>query len=98
MFHNFQVDVGDISEQLAVRERNKCKPFKWFMENVAFDLAKHYPLIEPPDYCNGTVSDDFFFLLFTSLYQKNGSHFISGFISVVQNLLKIHWYLMLEIK
>ncbi|XP_071535221.1 N-acetylgalactosaminyltransferase 6-like isoform X2 [Panulirus ornatus] len=49
------VDTGDISEQLAVRERNKCKPFKWFMENVAFDLAKHYPLIEPPDYCNGTI-------------------------------------------
>ena len=38
-----------------MRERNKCKPFKWFMEEVAFDLIKHYPLIEPPDYCNGTV-------------------------------------------
>ncbi|XP_063599413.1 N-acetylgalactosaminyltransferase 6-like [Penaeus indicus] len=50
-----QTDTGDISEQLAVRERNKCKPFQWFMENVAFDLAKHYPLIEPPDYCNGTI-------------------------------------------
>ncbi|XP_050689081.1 N-acetylgalactosaminyltransferase 6-like isoform X2 [Eriocheir sinensis] len=50
-----QVDTGDISEQRAVRERNKCKPFKWFMENVAFDLAKHYPLVEPPDYCNGTI-------------------------------------------
>ncbi|XP_064087323.1 N-acetylgalactosaminyltransferase 6-like [Macrobrachium nipponense] len=50
-----ETDTGDISEQLAVRERNKCKPFKWFMENVAFDLAKSYPLIEPPDYCNGTI-------------------------------------------
>lgn len=50
-----ETDTGDISEQLAVRERNKCKSFSWFMEHVAFDLAKHYPLIEPPDYCNGTI-------------------------------------------
>ncbi|KAK3881948.1 hypothetical protein Pcinc_013650 [Petrolisthes cinctipes] len=50
-----QVDTKDLSEQLAVRERNKCHSFKWFMENVAFDLVKHYPLIEPPDYCNGTI-------------------------------------------
>lgn len=29
------VDVGDISEQLAVKERLKCKPFKYFLEVVA---------------------------------------------------------------
>lgn len=52
----FQIDTGDLKERLAVRQRNKCKSFKWFMENVAFDLVKHYPLIDPPDYCNGTVS------------------------------------------
>ena len=26
------------------------------MEQIAFDLTAHYPLVEPPDYCNGTVS------------------------------------------
>ncbi|XP_018018147.1 N-acetylgalactosaminyltransferase 6 [Hyalella azteca] len=50
-----QISTGDLTEQHAVRERNKCKPFQWFMDEVAFDLVKHYPLVEPPDYCNGTV-------------------------------------------
>lgn len=50
-----KVGTGDLSDQLEVRERNKCKSFKWFMENIAFDLTKHYPLVEPPDYCNGTI-------------------------------------------
>ncbi|CAL4093544.1 unnamed protein product, partial [Meganyctiphanes norvegica] len=52
-----QTSTGDISEQKAVRVRQKCKSFKWFMENVAFDLTKHYPLIEPPDYANGTIQN-----------------------------------------
>jgi hypothetical protein len=38
-----KVDAGDISEQLAVKERLKCKPFKYFLEVVAPDMLEKYP-------------------------------------------------------
>lgn len=31
---------------LAVREEHRCKSFKWFMEEIAYDIPLHYPL--PP--------------------------------------------------
>lgn len=49
------IDAGDLSKQLAVRERMQCKPFKWFMEEVAFDLPKKYPPVEPPDFASGVI-------------------------------------------
>ena len=49
------IDPGDISEQIAIREKLQCKPFKWFMENVAFDLPKKYPPIDPPNFGDGYI-------------------------------------------
>ncbi|KAL0267144.1 UNVERIFIED_CONTAM: hypothetical protein PYX00_009494 [Menopon gallinae] len=42
------LDMGDISEQLALKKRLKCKSFSWFMENVAPDLLKKFP-VPPPN-------------------------------------------------
>ncbi|XP_018594243.1 N-acetylgalactosaminyltransferase 7-like isoform X1 [Scleropages formosus] len=37
---------GDISELKRFREEHNCKSFKWFMEEIAYDIPSHYPL--PP--------------------------------------------------
>lgn len=50
-----RTDTGDISEQLAIREKLQCKPFKWFIKEVAFDLPKRYPPVEPLPYAKGII-------------------------------------------
>lgn len=51
------IDVGDISEQKALRERLHCKPFKWFMEHVAFDLLDHYPILTESSFAYGGIKN-----------------------------------------
>ena len=59
-----KLDYGDISKQKAIREKLQCKPFKYFMENVAYDLVKKFPL--PPDnHVWGEVFKNFIFFLMT---------------------------------
>ncbi|VEN40364.1 unnamed protein product, partial [Callosobruchus maculatus] len=53
--HYKLIDAGDLSEQKALRKRLKCKPFKWFMEKIAFDLPLKYPPVEPGDFGVGEI-------------------------------------------
>ncbi|XP_050503790.1 N-acetylgalactosaminyltransferase 6 [Diabrotica virgifera virgifera] len=49
------LDEGDLTAQRAIREKLQCKPFKWFMETIAFDLPLKYPPVEPPDFGFGEL-------------------------------------------
>ncbi|XP_054610180.1 polypeptide N-acetylgalactosaminyltransferase 10-like [Dunckerocampus dactyliophorus] len=42
------LSAGDMMAQKELRSRLNCKSFKWFMAEVAWDLPKHYPPVEPP--------------------------------------------------
>ncbi|BFZ24268.1 hypothetical protein BsWGS_27307 [Bradybaena similaris] len=53
--HYRNLDAGDLTAQKAIREKLKCKSFKWFMQEVAFDLVKYYPPIEPPPLATGEI-------------------------------------------
>ncbi|ROT71654.1 hypothetical protein C7M84_010013 [Penaeus vannamei] len=53
--HYRNIDPGDLSEQKAIREKLQCRPFRWFMEEVAPDLVKVYPPVEPPDFASGRI-------------------------------------------
>lgn len=62
--HYKNLDPGNLTKQREIRERLQCKPFKWFMENIAFDLPLKYPPVEPGDFGVGEVSHLIFFYLF----------------------------------
>ncbi|KAF8561140.1 hypothetical protein P879_09731 [Paragonimus westermani] len=53
--HYRALDPGNLTEQFAIRKRLNCKSFKWFMTEIAFDLTKKYPLIDPIPAATGDV-------------------------------------------
>ncbi|XP_069754573.1 polypeptide N-acetylgalactosaminyltransferase 10-like isoform X2 [Narcine bancroftii] len=42
------ISAGDVNQQKGLRNSLNCKSFKWFMTEVAWDLPKYYPPVEPP--------------------------------------------------
>jgi len=44
------VDMGNITEQLAMKKAMKCKSFDWFMKEVAYDVFDKYPKLPPNKY------------------------------------------------
>ncbi|XP_061754816.1 polypeptide N-acetylgalactosaminyltransferase 10-like isoform X2 [Nerophis ophidion] len=64
--------AGDMTAQKKLRSQLNCKSFKWFMNEVAWDLAKHYPPVEPPAAAWGVVRN-----LGNSMCMET-KHFVSG--------------------
>ncbi|XP_053956213.1 N-acetylgalactosaminyltransferase 6-like [Anastrepha ludens] len=50
-----KIDAGDLTEQRALRNKLHCKSFKWFMENVAYDLLKEFPPKGTTDFAFGQI-------------------------------------------
>ena len=46
---------GDLGGQRELRRHLGCKNFQWFMQNVAWDLPRFYPPVEPPAAAWGEV-------------------------------------------
>ncbi|KAL5012975.1 hypothetical protein ScPMuIL_011526 [Solemya velum] len=53
--HWLNVPTGDLTQQKALRNRLRCKPFDWFMKEIAFDLTKHYPTDPPKPFFTGQL-------------------------------------------
>ncbi|XP_017769314.1 PREDICTED: N-acetylgalactosaminyltransferase 7 [Nicrophorus vespilloides] len=41
------LDMGDISDQLKLKNKLQCKSFQWYMDNVAYDVLDKYPELPP---------------------------------------------------
>uniref|UniRef100_A0A2C9JLV6 Polypeptide N-acetylgalactosaminyltransferase n=1 Tax=Biomphalaria glabrata TaxID=6526 RepID=A0A2C9JLV6_BIOGL len=73
--HYRSLDAGDLTSQKAIRQKLNCKPFKWFMEEVAFDLVKFYPPVEPPAMAKGTIRNMAIDLCIDTKFKSQGDTF-----------------------
>ncbi|KAH8300406.1 hypothetical protein KR018_004474 [Drosophila ironensis] len=55
MPHLTVIQAGSLAEQKALKKRLKCKPFKWFLDNVGKDFINLYPLTDAADYAYGVL-------------------------------------------
>jgi len=53
--HWHNIDAGDMSYMKGIKKKLNCKPFKYFLEEVAPDMLDKYPPIEPPAFASGRV-------------------------------------------
>lgn len=51
----YAVDPGDLTLQKALRNHLQCKSFKWFLEEIAFDIETKYP---PEMYAYGVIQSE----------------------------------------
>lgn len=53
-YEKFRMDVGKLEIPKKFREKLKCKPFKYFLDVIAPDLIKKFPL-EAPNFASGKL-------------------------------------------
>jgi len=55
MPHLTVLSVGNLAEQRELKKRLHCKPFRWFLDNLAKDFLNLYPIIDPAEYASGVL-------------------------------------------
>lgn len=48
------IDAGDLTKQFELKEKLKCKPFKYFLDFIAPEMLQRYPL-EPQYFATGSI-------------------------------------------
>nr|XP_057942490.1 polypeptide N-acetylgalactosaminyltransferase 10 isoform X1 [Doryrhamphus excisus] len=76
------LSAGDMTAQKELRSSLNCKSFKWFMNEVAWDLPKHYPPVEPPAAAWGEIRNE------GSGMCMETKHFVSGNPVRLENCVK----------
>ncbi|XP_068186961.1 polypeptide N-acetylgalactosaminyltransferase 10-like [Antennarius striatus] len=76
------LSAGDMTAQKELRTRLHCRSFSWFMSQVAWDLPKHYPPVEPPAAAWGEVRN------VGSGMCLESKHFVSGSPIRLENCVK----------
>lgn len=63
------VNMGDIGQQLALKNKLQCKSFQWFMDEVAYDVLYKFPELPENLYWGEVINALFIrFLILEKLY------------------------------
>lgn len=54
----YELDPGDLKSAFALKKKLNCKPFKYFLDVIAPDLADTYPPFDLPVFASGAIVSD----------------------------------------
>ena len=65
-------ELGDIREQLELKERLQCKSFDWFMTHIAYDMLEEFPKLPKVQFAI-QFTNSIFFCTVASIFFIDGS-------------------------
>lgn len=53
-----EMDAGDLTTAKNLKAKLNCKPFKYFLDVIAPDILKRFPVQKLPDFASGVIQND----------------------------------------